>query len=263
MPPVFYGTGAVNWIGVLTLYHREVQRFRKVLAQTVVAPVVTTLLFLAVFALAIGGSRPAVGGVSFLEFLAPGLIMMAMVQNAFSNTSSSIMLSKIQGNIVDVLLPPLSAGELTFGFAMGGLTRGLLVGAAVLAAVLFFVPMSFHSIGFLLFHAVAASLMLSLLGVAGGIWAEKFDHVATLTNFVITPLAFLSGTFYSIERLPEIFRLIAYANPFFYMIDGFRYGFIGHADGSLATGVVVLVGMNLALWAACHWMFASGYKLKT
>jgi ABC-2 type transport system permease protein len=202
------------------------------------------------------------GGVPFTEFLAPGLVMMAMVQNAFANTSSSIVISKVQGNIIDVLMPPLSAGELTLGFAVGGAARGLMVGLAVSLAMAVFVDMKIHNVGFILFHAMAASLLLSLLGVAAGIWSEKFDHMAAVTNFVITPLAFLSGTFYSVERLPGMWHTIAHLNPFFYMIDGFRYGFIGHADGHLGAGIVVMVVANLCLWAACHRMFATGYKLK-
>ncbi len=254
--------GAVNWIGLWTLYLREVRRFVKVYTQTLVAPVITTLLFLAVFALALGGTVRTVGGVPFMEFLAPGLIVMAIVQNAFANTSSSIVISKIQGNIIDSLMPPFTAHELTFGFAMGGATRGVFVGVVVALAMGFFVDLSVHHWGYVLYHAFMAALMLSLLGTIGGIWSEKFDHIAAVTNFVITPLSFLSGTFYSIQRLPEAAQIAAHLNPFFYMIDGVRYGFIGHADGSLMAGLVVMAAANAALWALCTWMFASGYKLK-
>lgn len=254
--------GAVNWIGLWTLYAKEVRRFVKVSTQTVLAPLVTTLLFLAIFSLALGRAGASIGGVPFLQFLAPGLIMMAMVQNAFANTSSSLIISKIQGNIVDVLMPPLSAAELTFGFAAGGVSRGLMVGAAVAVAMAVVTPFQLHSLGFVLFHAMAASLLLSLVGMLAGIWADKFDHLAAVTNFVITPLAFLSGTFYSIERLPEAWRLVAQLDPFFYMIDGFRYGFIGHADGSLAAGIVVMSGANLALAILTWRLLAAGWKLK-
>jgi ABC-2 type transport system permease protein len=262
MTPEFHAIGAVNWLGLWTLIAKEVWRFVKVATQTVAAPVVTTLLFLAIFTLALGRAAAPVGGVPFPEFLAPGLIMMAMAQNAFANTSSSILISKVQGNIVDVLMPPLSPGELNFGFAAGGVVRGLVVGAVTALAMAVFVPLHIHAIGFVLFHAVAASLMLSLLGIIGGIWSEKFDHIAAVTNFVVTPLAFLSGTFYSVERLPGLWHAIAHLNPFFYMIDGFRYGFIGHADGPLAAGIAVMLGVNAVLWAACQRMFATGYKLK-
>jgi ABC-2 type transport system permease protein len=254
--------GAVNWLGLWTLTAREVRRFGKVYSQTLVAPVVTTLLLLAVFALALGGAVRQVGGVTFAEFLAPGLIIMAMAQNAFANTSSSVVISKVQGNIVDSLMPPLSATELTLAFAAGGVARGLAVGIAVGVCLLPFVALHVTNAAFILFHGVAASLLLSLLGLAGGIWSEKFDHIAAVTNFVVTPAAFLSGTFYTIDRLPPPWHEIALWNPFFYMIDGFRYGFIGHADSNLALGVAILVAVNAALFALCHWMFRTGYKLR-
>ena len=254
--------GAVNWLGFWTLYLREVRRFLKVSMQTVAAPVVTTLLFLAIMLLALGGQQRHIGDIAYAEFLAPGLIMMAMAQNAFANTSSSLMIAKVQGNIVDVLMPPLSAAEFTAGFALGGVTRGLLVGVVVGVTMAAFVPVHLRAPGFILFHAVAASLLLSLLGLLGGIWADKFDHIAAVTNFVVTPLSFLSGTFYSIDRLPPPFHAIALWNPFFYMIDGFRYGFIGHADGPVWIGVAVMTGTNVALLALCHTLVARGYKLK-
>jgi len=254
--------GSVNWLGLWTLYLKEVRRFAKVATQTVLAPLVTTLLYLAIFVLAVGSAVHTVAGVPFAEFLAPGLIMMAMVQNAFANSSSSLMIAKIQGNIVDVLMPPLSAGELACGFALGGVTRGIVVGAVMWLAVSAIVPLGLHSFFFVAFHAVAASLMLSLLGIIGGIWAEKFDQMAAMTNFVITPLSFLSGTFYSIEGLPRFWYLVAHLDPFFYMIDGFRYGFTGHADGSLAAGLIVLTVVNILLAALAYAMFARGYKLK-
>jgi ABC-2 type transport system permease protein len=254
--------GAVNWIGLWTLYAKEVRRFLKVPAQTVLAPTASTLLFLVIFALALGGAVREVHGVPFMTFLAPGLIMMAIVQNAFANTASSVMISKVQGNIVDMLISPLSPGELTLAYALGGVTRGLAVGVAVGLATLFFVPLGVHDVVALVFYAVAASLMLSLIGLATGIWADKFDQMAAVTNFVITPLAFLSGTFYSIDRLPEPWHTVSLLNPFFYMIDGMRYAFIGRADGSIAVGVAVLVAISLGLWVLCWRMFATGYKIK-
>jgi len=255
-------TSTSNWLGLYTLYLREVRRFVKVYTQTIIGPVVTTLLFLAVFSLALGRAVTEVNGVPFLEFLAPGLIMMAIVQNAFANTSSSMMISKIQGNIVDTLMPPLSAHELTFGISMGGMTRGIAVGVAVTLVLSIWVPINIHSAGLIAYYAVAASLMLSLLGVIGGIWSDKFDHIAAVTNFIITPLSFLSGTFYSIERLPQLAQTIAHLNPFFYMIDGFRYGFIGQSDAPVLTGMVVVGLMDVVLWIICWRMFESGYKLK-
>jgi len=261
-PPQLRRFGIINWIGLWTLYFKEVRRFLKVATQTLLAPLITTLLYLAIFVLAIGDAVHKVGDVPFDLFLAPGLIVMAMVQNAFANTSSSLIIAKVQGNIVDTLMPPLSPGELTCGFALGGVTRGLAVGACMWLVMTAVVGGGIHDIFFVLFHAVAASLMLSLLGIVGGIWAEKFDHMAAITNFVITPLSFLSGTFYSIRGLPEFWQGVAHVNPFFYMIDGFRYGLTGHADGSLGAGLFALTTANVLLWALTHAMFARGYRLK-
>lgn len=261
-PPRPRRYGRVNWLGLRTLCEREIRRFLKVWTQTLVAPAVTTLLMLAVFSLALGGAVRQAGGVAFPEFLAPGLIMMAMAQNAFANTSSSMVFSKVQGVIVDSLMPPLSATELTIGFAIGGVVRSVAVGAIVAVCLSPFVTLHFEHPLFIAFHGVSAALMLSLLGLAGGIWSEKFDHIAAVTNFVITPLAFLSGTFYTVDRLPNPWHLVALCDPFFYMIDGFRYGAIGHADGDLALGVAMMCAANAMLFALCHWMFRSGYKLK-
>jgi len=254
--------GPVNWIGIWTMYVKEVRRFVKVLGQTVLAPAVTTLLFLAIFSLAIGERVDATYDVPFLEFLAPGLIMMSIVQNAFANTSSSVMISKVQGNIVDVLMPPISAGELTFCYVMGGVSRGVVVGATTGTVMAFIVDMAPQHVFAMIFFAIAASVMLSLIGLLTGIWADKFDQMAAVTNFVITPLAFLSGTFYSIERLPGIWHTVAQFNPFFYMIDGFRYAFIGHADSRLAIGVAYLLVTNAVLWVISYRLLATGYKLK-
>lgn len=262
LPPLPRTVGPVNWIGLWTLYLREVRRFIKVHQQTVWAPVVTTLLFYTVFALAFGGAGRSVGDIPYMIFLAPGLVMMSMTQNAFANTSSSVVISKVQGNIVDTLMPPLSPLELVVGFVMGGVTRGLLVGLVATIAIRLFVPFGIANLAFVLFHAVMASMLLSLLGLVGGIWSEKFDHIAAVTNFVVTPLSFLSGTFYSVESLPTAFWWIAHFDPFFYMIDGFRYGFIGRSDGTLALGVVVMLATNAALWALAWRMLASGYRLK-
>ena len=181
---------------------------------------------------------------------------------AFANTSSSLIIAKVQGNIVDSLMPPLSATELTLGFAAGGMIRGAVVGLVVALCLAPFVHLSVHHLGYIVFHGLAASLLLSLLGLAGAIWAEKFDHIAAVTNFVVTPAAFLSGTFYTIDRLPDPWHLVALWDPFFYMIDGFRYGFIDHADGNLGVGLAVMAGINLGLFGLCHWMFRRGYKLR-
>lgn len=254
--------GRVNWLGVWTLYCKEVQRFLKVVLQTVLAPAVTAVLFFTIFTLAFGGASRTVGDIPFAQFLVPGLIMMAIVQNSFANTSSSLLIGKVQGNIVDVLMPPLSPGELTIAFALGGLSRGLLVAVSVAVPLYPFVEITLHHPLIAVYFAVMASLLLSFIGMLGGIWADKFDHMAAVTNFVIMPLSFLSGTFYSIQRLPELWQQISQFNPFFYMIDGFRYAFIDHADGSIALGMAVLLGLNILLGLTCLWVFRRGYRLK-
>jgi len=258
-----FGTfGDINVIGLWTLYVKEVRRFIKVITQTVLAPVITTLVFLAIFTVALGADRPAVEGVAFIDFLAPGLIVMAIIQNAFANTSSSIMIAKVQGNIVDYLMPPLSAGELLFGVVMGGVTRGMLVGAVVWLGMIPFADMAPHHLWAILYFSLMASLMLSILGFLAALWAEKFDHMAAVTNFVVTPLSFLSGTFYSIDRLPEAFHGVALANPFFHLIDGVRYGFTSHYDGHILAGALFLALANAALWFFALRLVRLGYKLK-
>lgn len=255
--------GHVNWRGLWTLYHREVKRFFKVFTQTLAAPVVTTLLFYTIFTVALQNRVGTVGDAPFAVFLAPGLIMMTILQNSFANTSSSMMTSKIQGNIVDVLMPPISPLEMLCGFLAGGLTRGFIVGVSATIAMSFLVDFPLHNIATILFFALTASVMLALLGMIGGIWAEKFDHMAAITNFVIVPLSFLSGTFYSIQRLPEIWQIVAQFNPFFYAIDGFRYGFIGQGDAPFWLGAMVMIGVDIVLFLAVHRMLVSGYKLKS
>lgn len=253
----------MNIIGLQTLVKKEVGRFMNVYTQTVVAPVVTTLLFYAVFALAFGGVARTIGDIPYLVFLAPGLVMMTMVQNAFANTSSSMVIAKVQGNIVDILMPPLSPTEMFMGYIIGGVCRGLVVGAVVLTVVSVFVGISIHSVAHILIYAVLGNMMLASIGLASGIWSQKFDHIAAVTNFLVTPLTFLSGTFYSIQQLPEIWHAIALYNPFFYMIDGFRYGFIGHADGDVSIGIIVLVVVNVLLATLILRMLKTGYKIKT
>jgi len=253
--------GVLNGRGLWTLYVKEVQRFLNVFTQTVMAPMITTLLFLAIFTLALSRSSMW-GGFDYAQFLAPGLVVMAVVQNAFANTSSSMMVSKIQGNIVDVLMPPLSAWELLVGFAGGGVTRGLLVAAAVTLAMSLFVELPFADPLAIVFYLFNASLMLSVVGLLAGVWAEKFDHLAAITNFVVMPLSFLSGTFYSLDRLPDGWHAVALANPFFYMIDGVRYGFLGRSDASLLWGALYLAAVNAVLLLLAHRVMHRGWHLK-
>jgi len=256
--------GAVNWVGLWTLYMRESRRFMKVWAQTLAAPAVTTILFMVIFTLALGGRGRMVADMPYGQFLAPGLIVMAILQNAFANTSSSILIAKVQGNIVDTLMPPLSALELTIGFVAGGVTRGLLVGMSVGTAFWAMpgVTMEIAHIWAVVYFALAASIMLSLIGVLTGVWAEKFDHSAAITNFVIAPLSLLSGTFYSIERLSTGWQVFSQINPFFYMIDGVRYGFIDRADSDLTTGIIYTLVLNTVLVLWVYRVFKTGYRLK-
>jgi len=256
--------GRLNGIGLWTLYLKEVRRFWKVWIQTVAAPMVTTVLFMAIFSFALGGNGRTPAGVSYEVFIAPGLLMMTILQNAFQNPSSSILISKVQGNIVDVLMPPLSALELTAGYVLGGVTRGLAVGLAVLIAFALWPALHLgvaHVWAFVYF-AVMGSAFMSAFGAIVGIWAEKFDHAAGVNNFVIVPLTLLSGTFYSIERLPPSVAELSFYNPFFYLIDGFRYAMIGRSDGDIAIGVAVSFAVTLALGVWVYALFKSGYKLK-
>lgn len=255
--------GAVHWLGIATLTKKEIWRFAKVWNQTILAPVITTMLFLAVLNLAMGRKQDMVEGLSFDRFVAPGLIMMAIVQNAFANTSSSLMLAKVQGVIIDLLMPPFKGGEIVAAMVIGGVVRGLVVGIAVALAVYVFVEPTLHSLPLLLFYVIASSMMLAALGVLGGIIAQSFDQMAALTNYIVTPLSFLSGTFYTIHRLPEFWQQVSYANPFFYMIDGFRYAVTGHADGNIMAGTVTLTLTNLALLWWTQRAIARGWRLKS
>ncbi|MEL0132895.1 MAG: ABC transporter permease [Rhodobiaceae bacterium] len=254
----------VNWIGLWTLYLREVHRFAKVAMQTVAAPVITSMLFLMVFAVAIGDRAKLAGDVDFITFLVPGLVMMTVLQNAFANSSSSLVVSKVQGNIVDMLMPPIGPAELLVGLAAGGMTRGIAVGLVAALVLGLFGGLSLPAAPLVaLAFLVLGSLALAFAGILAGIWASKFDEMAAITNFVIQPLAFLSGTFYSVERLPSPFDTIATLNPFFYAIDGFRYGLIGIADRPIVTGLVCLVVVNGVLGWLCYRVLKSGYRLKS
>ena len=256
--------GRINIIGVITLYRREVQRFMTVALQTLAAPVITSVLFLVVFSLAIGNRGNLAGGVDFAIFLVPGLIMMNVLQNAFANTSSSLVISKVQGNIIDILMPPLGPGELLFGLAMAGITRGFCVGIVTAVTL---VSLGDHGSPvyplIALSYLLLGSLALSFAGILAGIWANKFDEMAAITNFIVQPLTFLSGTFYSLNRLPAPFDMIAGLNPIFYAIDGFRYGMIGLADRSLLTGFLCLCAVNVGLGVLCYQALSSGYRLKS
>lgn len=255
----------VNWGGLKTLYIKEVRRFFKVQMQTVWAPAITTLLYLAIFTVALGRAGRTVLGVPFADFIAPGLIVMAMIQNAFANASFSLLVGKIQGNIVDYLMPPLSTGELIAALVGAAVTRAFLVGFAVWVVMLLWpgVSVDVRRPELVLWFGLMGSLLLAFLGLLTSIWAEKFDHAAAVTNFVVTPLALLSGTFYSARQLAPSFRAISHANPFFYVISGFRAGFLGVSDSPLLVGGVALFVVNLALWALCYGLLKRGWKIKS
>ncbi|UYY78992.1 ABC transporter permease [Sphingomonas sp. R1] len=258
----------VNWGGLRTLYIKEVRRFFKVQLQTVWAPAVTTLLYLVIFTVALGGGGRTVTldgvPIHYADFIAPGLIVMGMLQNAFANASFSLLVGKIQGTIVDYLMPPLSTGEMLAALAGGSVTRAFCVGGTVwLAMALWGVhvfPAHFWAI---LWFGFLGSLFLALMGVLTSIWAEKFDHAAAVTNFVVAPLALLSGTFYSVENLSPVFRAISHANPFFYIISGFRYGFLGVADSPILVGSLVILSLDVVLGLFCYALLRRGWKIKS
>jgi ABC-2 type transport system permease protein len=259
----------VNWGGLGTLYVKEVRRFFKVQLQTIWAPSVTTLLFLVIFSVALGREGRTVqlgqSAIAFADFLAPGLIVMGMIQNSFANSSFSLLVGKIQGTIVDYLMPPLSVGELISGLVGASVTRAFLVGFAVWLAMLAWpgVDVTPTNIWSILWFGLMGSLMLGFLGLITSIWAEKFDHAAAVTNFVVAPLSLLSGTFYSIDTLSPVFRTISHFNPFFYVISGFRYGFVGEADSPIMFGAGLLLAINLALGIACFVLLRSGWKIRS
>lgn len=256
----------INWIGLKTLIRREVGRFLKVYMQTIIAPVVTTILFYIIFSLAFG-ENGRLGNenitVPYMQFLVPGLIMMSMAQNAFANTSSSLMIGKMQGNMTDTLMAPLSPVEILSGYVIGGVLRGIMIGIVSTLILTPLVGIPITNIILLITFGFLGSSMLALLGVIGGMWADKFDHIAAVTNFVVMPMTFLSGTFYSIQQLAPIWQIIAHLNPFFYMIDGFRSGFIGSADMPIIIGLIFLTIVNLGLWLTAYFMLKKGYKIKT
>ncbi len=261
--PVPRQYSGINWIGLSTLYQREVRRFIKVGMQTVAAPVVTTLLYMLVFVVAMSGANPGSHGLPFAQFVAPGLIMMAILNNAFANASSSLIQAKIMGTAPDFLMPPLTPLELLLGFGLGAATRGLAVGLVTAVTVWPFAQYSVHHLWAIVFFSMGASLIMGLAGVIAGLWSEKFDQLAAVTNFVITPMTFLSGTFYEIGRLPEPFQTLSHFNPMFYMIDGFRYGFTDFNDSNLAVGVAIVLALTGILSLACYMILKSGWRLKS
>jgi ABC-2 type transport system permease protein len=255
--------GLVNWIGAYALYKKEVLRFLNVWIQTIFSPLVSSLLFLMVLSLAIGNDRGEVLGVTFINFLAPGLIAMQVIQQSFSHSSSSFMIGKIQGNIVDVLYAPLSASEVTLAITLAAVTRSFIIASISIIIFYFIVDLQIKNYYLLIIYTFLSSFILGALGIIVGLLAEKFDHMATATNFVIVPLSFLSGTFYSIDKLPYFLQAISKANPFFYMIDGFRYSFIVKSDGSILVGLIYLLILSILVWFIAYLLYKKGYKIRS
>ena len=249
--------------GWQTLLKKEVLRFWKVSFQTVAAPVLTAVLYLLVFGHVLEGRVMVYDRIPYTAFLIPGLVMMSMLQNAFANSSSSLVQSKIMGSLVFVLLTPLSHWAWFSAYVGAAILRGLLVGLGVFVVTLYFAVPDFAAPLWILVFGFLGCALMGTLGLIAGLWAEKFDHMAVVTNFIIMPLTFLSGTFYLVDRLPEPFRTASHYNPFFYLIDGFRYGFIGHAESNLTVGVIGSAVLMAVMGVVCWLVFRSGWRLKS
>jgi len=248
--------------GFLTLLNKEMLRFWKVGVQTVAAPVLTALLYLLVFSQALARHVETFPGVSYLAFLVPGLVMMSVLQNAFANASSSLIQSKVTGNLVFVLLPPLSALELFGAYVIAAMVRGLTVGLSVFLTTAWIAPAAFAAPAWILVFAVLSSAILGTMGLIGGIWAEKFDQIAVFQNFLIMPATFLAGVFYSVHSLPPLWQTVSHLNPFFYMVDGFRYGFFGQSDVPPATSLAVIVATLVLVSGVALRMLHTGWRIR-
>ena len=255
--------GFINWIGFKSLYIKEVSRFLTVWAQTLLSPLVSSLLFLSVLSLAIGNERGDVLGFPFISFLAPGLIAMSIIQQGFSHSVSSIMIAKIQGNIIDTLMSPLSATEVTLAIILAAVTRSIIILVISVAVFSLIIEIHIFNILYIFIGAFLGSFILGALGFITGLFAQKFDHTAAVTNFIITPASFLSGVFYSVDRLPDFFQSISKINPFFYIIDMTRFGFLGRSDGSIGFGLVFLAIIAFILWLLCWYLYKIGWKIKS
>ena len=251
----------MGFIGAITLFKKEVKRFFKVYQQTIVAPAFTSLLFLLVIDVAIEDRINY--NFNYIDFLAPGLIIMGMMQNSFANTSSSLLSSKVAGNIVDLLMPPFKINEIIIVYSMAAIIRAFLVGFLTFIMMIPFVNFEFLNFSNLIIFTFLGSLFLALIGLIAGIWAEKFDNMSAITNFVITPLTFLSGTFYSVDRLKEPFYTISLYNPFYYIIEGFRSSFIYVESESTLNGIFYLTALNAIMYLVCYYILKSGWKLKS
>jgi len=253
---------SINWFGAFALLKKETLRFLKVYHQTLFSPVINIVLFLAVFSLSVGHHIEEINGVDFKIFMSAGLIMMAAMQNAFANSSSSFVMGRVMGNIVDCLMPPLGAIELLFAFTFGAVLRGICVATVAFVVISIFVTLPIYSFVTLIFYLVFSCMFLGLLGVLCGIFSDSFDKMSAMTSYVITPLTFLSGTFYSTNSLPEFWQKVSHANPFFYMIDGLRFSITGRSDGDILTGMIYILILNAALAGVLLKMLHKGYRIK-
>tara|TARA_B100000427_G_C15453472_1_gene570643 strand:- start:293 stop:1102 length:810 start_codon:yes stop_codon:yes gene_type:complete len=255
--------GIINWVGAFSLYKKEVFRFLIVSGQTLIGPIITSILFLMVISLAIGDAKKDVLGAPFIIFLAPGLIAMQVIQQSFAHSSSSLIMSKMMGTIQDIIGSPLSSAEVTTSIILASVTRGFLISIISSAIFYLFLDLEINSYIIFIIYLFLGTFMLGSLGFIAGLFANKFDEMATITNFLIVPLSFLSGTFYSINRLPDLLQTISYYNPFFHMIDGFRYAFINQMDGSIKFGIIYLSVLSIIFWMIAYYLFKKGYNIKS
>lgn len=251
----------INYYGTLALTKKEILRFLKVYHQTIFSPIINSLLLLAVFSISVG-NKIQIGDLDFQIFMASGLIIMTAMQNAFANSSSSFVMGKVLGHIIDYLIPPFAALEIIIAFTIGAVLRGITVGIVAYFAIWFFLDIGIYNIFYVIFCLIFASIFLGLLGILCGILSESFDHMSAITSYLITPLTFLSGTFYSTKNLPPTLENLAHYNPFFYMIDGFRYGVTGYHDSNLTIGIFVILSVNIVLFILNYHLLKIGYRIK-
>ena len=255
--------GIINWVGTYSLFKKEVLRFLTVSGQTLFGPILTSILFLTVISLAIGDERADVLGVSYIKFLASGLIMMQVIQQSFAHSSSSLMMGKMMGTITDVVHSPLSSSEVVLAITFASTVRGILIATASTLIFVFFIDLSIQNFALWFIYLFLGGLFMGSLGLIVGLYADKFDQMSTVTNFIIVPLSFLSGTFYSIEKLPDHLQVVSNYNPFFHMIDGFRYSFIGQLDGSVIFGIILLTLLSSIITFFAYYLVNKGYKIKS
>ncbi len=255
--------GIINWVGTYSLFKKEVLRFLTVSGQTLLGPILTSILFLTVISLAIGDQKADVLGVPYIKFLASGLIMMQVIQQSFAHSSSSLMMGKMMGTITDIVHSPLSSSEIVFAITFASAARGLLIASTSTLLFIFFIDLSIQNFFLWFIYLFLGGLIMGSLGIIVGLYADKFDQMSTVTNFIIVPLSFLSGTFYSIDRLPNILKILSNYNPFFHMIDGFRFSFIGELDGSITFGITLLTFLVFLITYFAYYLVDKGYKIKS